>query len=85
MTRRRPVFQFTEVTEGFVLKQPKGLMTKKAVGLDDIPPRLPKDSTAIIMKPLATIIHASLRQSKVTNAWKAARVIPLFERERGRI
>ena len=42
VTRHRPVFQFPEVTESFVLKQLKGLKTKKAVGLDDVPPRLLK-------------------------------------------
>ena len=68
MTHRHPVFQFTEETESFVLKQLKGLKTQKAVGLDDIPPRLLKDSAAIITKPLTAIINASLRQSKVPDA-----------------
>ena len=79
-TRRRPIFQFTEVTESFVLNQLKGLKTKKAAGLDDIPQRLLKDSAAIITKPLTVIFNASLRQSKVSDAWKAARVIPLFKK-----
>ena len=49
VTRRHPVFQFTDVTESFVLKQLKGLKTIKAVSLDD----------AIIMRPLTAIINAS--------------------------
>ena len=69
VTNRHPVFQFTEVTESIVLKQLKG------VGLDGIPPRLLKDSDAIITKPLTAIINASMRQSKVPDAWKAAHVI----------
>ena len=49
VTCRHPVFQFTDVTESFVLKQLKGLKTIKAVSLDD----------AIIMRPLTAIINAS--------------------------
>ena len=30
VTRRRPIFQFTEVTESFVLNQLKRLKTKKS-------------------------------------------------------
>ena len=48
--------------------------------MDDTPPRLLKDSAAIITKPLTVIINASLRQSKVPDAWKAASVIPLFKK-----
>ena len=59
VTRRHPVFQFTDVTESFVLKQLEGLKTKKAVSLDDISSRLLKDSAAIIMRSLTAIINAS--------------------------
>ena len=34
------------------------------------------------MKPLTAIVYASLQQSKVPDIWKAARVMPLFEREK---
>jgi len=68
VTRRRPVFQFTEVSVSVVLKQLKGLKTQKAVALDDIPPRLLKDSAAIVTRALTAIINASLRQSKVPDA-----------------
>ena len=59
VTRRHPVFQFTDVTESFVLKQLKGLKTKKAVTRDDISSRLLKDSAAVIVRPLTAIINAS--------------------------
>ena len=56
------------------------MKTSKAVGLDDIPPRLLKDAAHIVAKPLTDIINASLRQAKVPVDWKAARVIPLFKK-----
>ena len=52
----------------------------KAVGLDNIPARLLKDSAGIVNKPLTTIINASLRSGQVPSDWKAARVIPLFKK-----
>ncbi len=64
----------------FTLKQLRGLKTGKAVGLDNIPPRLLKDSVCIIATPLTTIINASLRQGIVPDDWKSARVIPLFKK-----
>ncbi|CAB4000521.1 Hypothetical predicted protein, partial [Paramuricea clavata] len=56
------------------------LKTSKAVGLDDIPPRLLKDAAHIVTKPLTVIINASLHQAKVPVEWKSARVIPLFKK-----
>ena len=37
-------------------------------------------SVAIVTRPLTAIINASLRHSKVPDAWNAARVIPLFKK-----
>ena len=75
--QRRP-FQFQEVPENFTLTQLGGLKTGKAICLDNIPPRLLKDSADIVARPLAIIINASLRQGKRPNDWKAARVIPII-------
>ena len=52
------------------------------MGLDNIPPRLLKDASAIVTKPITAIINASLSQSKVPDVWKAAYVIPLFKEGR---
>ena len=76
---RHPSFKFKEVLETFVLGQLRRLKTSKAVGLDNIPPRLFKDAAHIIAQPLTTIINASLHQAKVPTEWKSARVIPLFK------
>lgn len=67
--------KFNDVTESFVLAQLSGLKIRKAAGLDNIPPRLLKDSATIVAKPLTDIINASLRQSKIPDAWKAARAV----------
>ena len=73
--QRRP-FQFKEVPENFTLTQLR--KTGKAVCLDNIQPRLLRDSADIVTRPLTIIINASLRQGKVPNDWKAARVIPII-------
>ena len=77
---QRSTFQFKEIPVSFTLKQLRGLKTGKAVGLDNIPPRLLKDSACIVATPLTTIINASLRQGIVPDDWKSARVTPLFKK-----
>ena len=44
----------------------------KASGLDNIPPRLLKDSVDVIAGPLPGIINTSLRQGIVSSDWKCA-------------
>lgn len=73
-------FSFKRFPENFALTQLRGLKTGKAVCLDNIQPRLLRDSVDIVTRPLTIIINASLRQGKVPNDWKAARVIPLFKK-----
>ena len=51
-TREYPPFKFQEVSEEVVLVQLRGLKVGKAVGLDNIPARLLKDSAGIVNKPL---------------------------------
>jgi hypothetical protein len=62
---QRLPFEFQEVSENFVFCKLRRLKTSKAVGLDDIPPRLLKDAVRIVAKPLTVIINASLHQAKV--------------------
>ena len=52
------------------------------MGLDNIPPRLLKDASAMVTKPITAIINASLSQSKVPDEWKAGYVIPSFKKGR---
>ena len=62
------------------LKQLRELKTGKVAGLDTIPPRLLKDTADIVATPLTVVINASLRQGRVPDDWKSARVIPLFKK-----
>ena len=73
-------FLFAQVSESTVLSEICRLKSGKAVGLDNIPPRLLKDAAGIICKPITAIINASLSQSKVLEDWKAAYVIPLYKK-----
>ena len=75
-------FLFTNISQSTVLSEIRPLKSGKAVGLDNIPPRLLKDASAIVTKPITAIINASLSQSKVPDDWKAAYVIPLFKKGR---
>ena len=72
-------FRFEEVSVDFIRDQLKKLKIKKAVGLDQLPARLLKDSAEIIAKPLTTLINASLIYGYVPSEWKWARVNPLFK------
>ena len=75
-------FLFTDISESTVLSEIWWLKSGKAVGLDNIPPRLLKDASAMVTKPITAIVNASLSQSKVPDDWKAAYVIPLFKKGR---
>lgn len=77
--KRFPQFKFDKVSELFIITQLQSLKSGKAVGLDNISPRLLKDAADIITNPLTQIINASLSQATLPADWKAARVIPLYK------
>ena len=71
-------FKFAEISE-FVHKKLKSLKTNKASGLDQLSPRLMKDSSSLIAKPLALIMNYSIAQGSVPLDWKASKVSPLYK------
>ena len=75
-------FLFTNISQSTVQSEIRRLKSGKAVGLDIIPPRLLKDASAMVTKPITAVINASLSQSKVPDDWKAAYVIPLLKKGR---
>ena len=75
-----PPFTFIEVTEQFTSAQLESLKASKSCGLDNIPPRLFKDSAEIIAKPLTKITNLSLSLSSFPRNWKSARVTPLHKK-----
>ena len=72
-------FKFVEISEEFVHKKLKSLKTNKAFGLDQLSPRLMKDSSSLIAKPLALIMNYSIAQGSVPLDWKASKVSPLYK------
>ena len=77
--RTTSTFKFEEIPEQFIFTQLRKLKTSKAVGLDQMPSRLMKDSARVISKPLTFIMNLSISQGCVPQDWKMARVIPLFK------
>ena len=73
-------FKFEEVKEQFILNNLHKIDVKKAAGLDNIPPRLLKDSANVIARPLTKIINVSLEQGTVPDDFKLAKVIPVFKK-----
>ena len=59
--------------------QLKSLKRKKAIGLDQLPSSLLKDSANEIAIPLAHIINLSLNSTSIPTSWKRAKVIPVFK------
>ena len=57
----------------------KSLKTNKASGLDQLSPRLMKDSSSLIAKPLALIMNYSNAQGSEPLDWKASKVSPLYK------
>ena len=55
------VFKFEEVKEQFILDNLHKIDVKKAAELDNIEPRLLKDSVNVIARPLRKIINVSLQ------------------------
>ena len=72
-------FKFVEISEEFVHKKLKSLKTNKASGLDQLSPRLMKDSSSLIAKPLALIMNYSIAQGSIPLDWKASKVSPLYK------
>ena len=56
------------------------MKTSKSAGLDNISPRLFKDSAEIIASPLIKIMNASMAEGVVPTDWKNARVTPMFKK-----
>lgn len=75
-----PAFKFEFITQDSTSTELKKLKCNKSSGLDNIPPRLLKDSATIIAKPLTKIINASLMTEVVPDVWKRAKVTPVFKK-----
>ena len=72
-------YQFTPVSEEFVLKELKRLKPNKAIGLDGISARLMKDSAIVIYKSLTILYNRSLENGFYPAIWKNGKVVALFK------
>ena len=73
----RQQFSFKTVSDKKVFKHLKKLNRTSTMGLDEIPSLFLKDTTYVILKPLAHIINCSLMSGVVPNDFKRARVVPV--------
>ena len=67
----------TDIEE--VIELCKNIETFKSSGLDDVSSRICKDAFMVVAEQLTYIFNVSLEKGIFPNAWKAAKVVPLFK------
>ena len=77
LTQTKSVFKFTEINEEFVASELKSLDTTKAMGPDNLHPRLLKEAAPLIAKPLTKIFNKSLISGLFPDDFKKAKVVPV--------
>ena len=58
----------------------KNLKVTKAAGPDNIHPRLLKESSEVITRPLEIIFNKSVQQGAIPNAWKISNIVPVYKK-----
>ncbi|MES9880231.1 MAG: reverse transcriptase domain-containing protein [Sedimenticola sp.] len=69
-----------EISEECVAKKLGNLRPDKSQGLDCIHPRVLKECSRSLAKPLAAIFNKSLETGKLPNDWKSASITPIFKK-----
>ena len=72
-------FKFKKVTESEVLEILKNLKSTKAAGIDNVPPRMIKDATEELCKPLSYLVNLSLQTSLFPTAEKSGKITSIFK------
>ena len=67
-----------EITEAMVKKKLDGLNPNKSAGPDGLHPRVLRELSEVISKPLTTIMHKSLTEEQLPRSWKDANISPIF-------
>jgi len=75
-----PVMPAIEVDTGGIAKLLFEIDPYKAMGPDEIPPRLLKELSSEIAPCLSLVFRASLKQGILPSDWKTALVTPLFKK-----
>ena len=72
-------FAFQPITEESTFKALRGVLIRKASGLDDLPARLLFECAAEIAVPLCYIFNLSLSSGLFSSQWKIACIQPVFK------
>ena len=73
-------FHFSHISVQKVLSALNQLTLWKSPGLDGISVKLLKDTSDVIVQPLANIFNLSLQAEIFPDDWKIAKVLPVFEK-----
>lgn len=73
-------FSFHSTSEAQVEKLLNELNVRKSPGHDMIPPRLIKESAAVVARPLTSIINYCIGHCCYPSSWKKGTVTPLFKK-----
>ncbi|XP_072023357.1 uncharacterized protein [Amphiura filiformis] len=79
MPHSRESFMFQPVSHQYVLSKLRSLPEGKATGTDDLPSKLIKMAAASIVEPIAYLINLSLESGIFPDAWKNARICPIYK------
>lgn len=74
-------FNFEHISQAQVERALLDVNVHKSCGHDILPPRLVKESAAVIAKPIANILNTSIEQGCYPSAWKMGQVTPLFKKD----
>ena len=74
-------FNFVHTNQAQVERALLDVNVGKSCGHDMLPPRLVKESAAVIAKPITNILNAFIEQGCYPSAWKMGQVTPLFKQE----
>ena len=74
-------FTFREVSENEVLKLLKTIDSKKAIGVDGIPPLIVKLSAEVLSHSLTRIINQSIKENIFPTLLKLAAILPFYKKD----
>ena len=74
-------FDFKPVSESQVLKIINSLSSKKATGVDQIPPKILKAGAEVLSGPVSSIFNKGVSQNQFPNRLKVAQVSPIFKKD----
>ncbi len=74
-------FVFAQISQINVATSLRQLEVSKATGMDNMPAKILKMSADIIAPSLTAIFNLSLNSCTYVNAWKMARITPIFKSE----